>query len=294
MDTETNLLARMRDPTTPLSPAERRVADAIDAEPEAVPYASLAALARRAGVSEPTVVRFCRALGCEGYQDFKVRLAHNLATHYPYADLSVGPGAAVDDYATKVFDATLDTLVRLRGTLPTAAVERAVRTLGSARKIEFYGVGASGSVAHDAHHKFFRLMVPCVAYSDSHMQYMSAATLQPGDAVVAISHTGRTYELLQSVDAARTSGATLIAITASGSPLAERADVLIPVDVPEDTDLYTPMTSRIAHLLVIDVLALGVALHGDDRTAERLRRMKDLLRAKRLPKDGARGGGGGP
>jgi RpiR family carbohydrate utilization transcriptional regulator len=127
-------------------------------------------------------------------------------------------------------------------------------------------------------------MVPCVAYSDSHMQYMSAATLQPGDAVVAISHTGRTRELLQSVDAARQSGATLIAITAPGSPLAQRADVLIPIDVPEDTDLYTPMTSRIAHLLVIDVLALGVALRGDDRTAERLRRMKDLLRAKRLPK----------
>ena len=146
-------------------------------------------------------------------------------------------------------------------------------------------MGASGAVAIDAHHKFFRLGVPCVAYADSHMQYMSAATLAPGDVVVAISHTGRTRELLQSVELARASGASIVAITAKGSPLEEFADLLLAVDVREDTDLYTPMTSRIAHLVVIDVLALGVALAGDTRSVERLRRMKDQLRHKRVPRE---------
>ncbi len=279
-----NLLQRMHDARDTLSPAERRVADIALDRPEEVIYASLASVAKDAGVSEPTVVRFCRSLGCDGFGDFKVSLAQSLASHFPYADLPIAPDAGVSDYATKVFDATLDTLVRLRRQLDGPAVERAVELLQAAHKIEFYGVGASGSVAHDAQHKFFRLMIPCVAYSDSHMQYMSAATLRPEDVVVAISHTGRTRDLLESVEAARASRARVVAITTGRSPLARLADVTLAVDVPEDTDLYTPMTSRIAHLVVVDVLALGVALRGSDLASERVRHMKELLRAKRLPK----------
>ena len=280
-----NLFEHIREVRSGLTRAEARVADLVLSRPDELIYAALGLVARDAGVSEPTVVRFCRSVGCDGFQDFKVRLAQSLASHFPYADLPISPDAGVSDYATKVFDATLDTLVRLRGRLDGSAIEAAVDLLRLAHKIEFYGVGASGSVAQDAQHKFFRLMVPCVAYADSHMQFMSAATLGPEDVVVAISHTGRTRELLEAVEAARASSAKVIAITREGSPLARGADVVIGVDVPEDTDLYTPMTSRIAHLIVIDVLALGMALAVGDGTADRLRHMKELLQRKRVAKE---------
>lgn len=280
-----NLLKRISAERDDLSRAERAVAEVVLDQPDRVIYASLAELARWAAVSEPTVLRFCRSLGMDGYQDFKVNLAQALASHFPFADLPIQPSDGVGDYAAKVFEATLDTVMRVRSSFDLAVAERAVNLLKDATKIEFWGVGASGAVAVDAHHKFFRLGVPCVAYADSHMQYMSAATMAPGDVVVAISHTGRTRELLQSVELARASGASVIAITARGSPLAELADLLLAVDVREDTDLYTPMTSRIAHLVVIDVLALGVALAGDTRSVERLRRMKDQLRHKRVPRE---------
>ena len=280
-----NLLKRIASDREALSRAERQVADIVLDRPTDLLYASLAELSAQAQVSEPTVLRFCRSIGCDGYQDFKVRLAQSLASHFPYADLAIEPDDGVRDYAVKVLNGTLDTVLQLRSNLDFEAIDSAVDLLRSASKIEFFGVGASGAVALDAHHKFFRLGVPCVAYSDSHMQYMSAATMGPGDVVVAISHTGRTRELLESVQLARESGAAILAITAGDSPLAREAQLLIQVDVPEDTDLYTPMTSRIAHLVVIDVLALGVALAGSDTSVDRLRRIKDRLRHKRLPRE---------
>lgn len=278
-----NLIKRISDGLEEYSRAERAVAEVVLDEPERIIHTSLANLARLAEVSEPTVLRFCRSSGSDGYPDFKVKLAQALASYFPFADLPVQPDDVIGAYASKVIEATLDAVLRVRSSLALEVAQQAVSLLTSATKIEFWGVGASGIVAIDAHHKFFRLSSSCVAYADSHMQYMSAITLAPGDVVVAISHTGRTRELLASVELARASGASVIAITAEDSPLAGLADLLLAVDVREDTELYTPMTSRIAHLVVIDILALGVALAGSASSAERLRRIKDQLRHKRVP-----------
>ena len=280
-----NLLEAARKGLDSFSNSERKVAEAVLADPEAVINSSMAALAQAAGVSEPTVLRFCRAIGYEGFTEFKVRLAQSLVTRGAYADLEVKPGDPAEAYSHKIVDATIDMLMRLRHRLDAAAIEAATDLLSRAHKIEFYGMGASGVVAIDAQHKFFRLMVPCVAYTDSHMQYMSAATLGPEDVVVAISHTGRTRELLESVALAKQSGAAVIAITARRSPLAELSSLALTVSIPEDTDLYTPMFSRLMHLVVIDILAVGLALRGGEPTQSRLRRIKRALYAKRTPKE---------
>ncbi|MGD8430934.1 MAG: SIS domain-containing protein, partial [Ectothiorhodospiraceae bacterium] len=152
----------------------------------------------------------------------------------------------------------------------------------AASRIEFYGHGASGVVAMDAQHKFFRLGVPTVAYSDPHVHSMSASILPADAAVVAISHTGRSLDLLDSVELAREAGARVVGITAAGSPLAERCDVALFADVHEDTDIYTPMTSRIAHLAILDVLSVGVALRKGPELLELLERTKNKLRDKRM------------
>ena len=279
-----HLLDQLSAQLTSLSRAERKVADVVMAEAARVISYTLAELAKAAGVSEPTVVRFCRSLGCQSFAEFKVRLAQSLVTRSAYADLEVKPGDPVEAYSHKIIDATIDMLTQLRHRLDPAAIEAATDLLSRAHKIEFYGLGASGVVAIDAQHKFFRLRVPCVAYIDSHMQYMSAATLGPEDVVVAISHTGRTRELLESVALAKQSGAAVIAITAPHSPLAELSSLALTVAIPEDTDVYTPMFSRLVHLVIIDILAVGLALRGGEQTQSRLRRVKQTLRAKRLPK----------
>lgn len=279
------LLREIESLAAALPRSERKVADVVLDRSDEVLRQTLAELAAASTVSQPTVLRFLRRLGCDGYQDFKVRLAQSLVGRGAYTDLEVKPDDPPGTYPHKIIDATIGALVDLRHALDVDAIEAATNLLGRAHKIEFYGMGASAAVAFDAHHKFFRLMVPCVAYTDAHMQWMSAATLDPEDVVVAISHTGRNRELLESVRLARASGATVIAITASHTPLAESASLTLAVDVPEDTDVYTPMYSRLMHLVVIDVLAVGLALRAGPPVQARLARMKTMLRHRRLPRD---------
>ncbi len=281
--TDLNQLRRVHRAIPELSPAERRVADVVLDSPQEVAELSIMSLAKRASVSEPTIVRFCRNVGCDGFQDFKRQLTQSLAAGFTYLNMDIesGDGAAV--FKQKVFDSTISTLMSVRDRLDETAIERAVQALASARRIEFYGFVASGAVAMDAQHKFFHFSVPCVAYTDPHMQRMSAAALGPEDVAVAISHTGRTTELIASVEIARSTGATIIGVTDPDSPLAKLCTLVVGVAVPENTDLYMPTLSRIAHLLVIDVLAVGVALRGGEGTAARLRRMKSVLHDCRIP-----------
>ena len=279
-----NLLETLRTDGATLSRSARKVANIVLERPEAVIRMTLAELASEAAVSEPTVVRFFRAIGYDGYNDFKVALAQSITVDFTYADIDITPNDTADIYATKVFRATFDTLVKVHQNLDFQALDEAVNAIANAHKLEFYGLGASGAVAMDAYHKFFRLIHSCAVYTDSHMQYMAAATLTSEDVVVAVSHTGRTKELLESVQLANRNGAMIVAITAPRSPLAEASPIVLSVDVPEDTDMHTPMISRIAHLLFIDALAVGVATKGGRAIAERLHRMKESLLAKRMPR----------
>ena len=148
-------------------------------------------------------------------------------------------------------------------------------------RIEFYGVGNSGIVAQDAQHKFFRLGVNAIAYSDGHMQVMSASMLKPGDCAVIISNSGRTRDLMDACDIAKKQGATTIVITASGSPLAAAGHIHLAADHPEGYDRYSPMVSRLLHLLIIDILATTVALRIGESLQPALREMKHNLRSKR-------------
>jgi RpiR family carbohydrate utilization transcriptional regulator len=176
----------------------------------------------------------------------------------------------------------------VRERLDPAAIEQAISALTHARRVEFYGFGASGAVASDAQHKFFRLLVSTAAYSDPHMQAMSAVTLGPEDVAVAISQTGRTKDLLHSASLVVETGATLISLCPSRTPLAELGQVHIPIDVPEDTDIYTPLSSRIAHLVVIDVLAMGMAMRRGPELVNHLKSVKRSLRGLRLSNKASR------
>lgn len=269
--------------------SELRVAEAVMQDPAATIHKTVAELAADARVSEPTVVRFCRAVGFRGYRDFRIRFAQSLAARDGFDAVAITAIGGGSDLIGSIFANHLRTLLRVREGLDADAVGRAVDILAGARRIEFFGVGASGVVAMDAQHKFFRLGLPTVAYTDPHMQLMSATTLRPGDAVVAISHTGRTKDILESVITARDAGADVIVITSPDSPLALAASLTLPVAAPEDTDLYTPMMSRLAHLAVIDVLVAGIGMKGGERIAENLIRLKRQLQVKRLPR-GQRGG----
>ncbi len=242
-----------------LRKSERKVAEYVLDHQSDVLHMRVIDLANNAEVSEPTVIRFCRAIGYTGFQDFKLSLAQQLASSPSFGQIAVTDNDSTTDLSKKVFDSTIDTLLQVRDSTDVDLIHRAVMALANANRIEFFGFGASGAVAADAYHKFFRLPLATAAHSDHHFQSMSASSMKEGDVVVAISHSGRTKLLLESLQLVKAAGGTVISICPDQSPIADVADIAIAINVEEDGDMYTPLCSRIAHLVVIDVLAVGVA-----------------------------------
>ncbi|SAK95720.1 MurR/RpiR family transcriptional regulator [Caballeronia ptereochthonis] len=276
------LLSQVEAMREQLRPSERKLADYVLEAPREVLDLSMTDFAARAGVSQPTIARFCQALGFSGFREFKIRLAQSVAADVPtvYRDVrSDEPAAGV---AAKVLDRTIGALIQVRNSLSSDSVAAAIAILAEARRIEFYGAGGSGIAALDMQHKFFKLGVPSVAYSDPHTYTTSAALLGRGDVVVAISNTGRTRDILDACKSALHGGAKVIAITHGNSPLARLATVGLFANVDEDTDIFSPMTSRVSHLAIGDILAVGLALARGPELAEKLAEAKDVLESRRV------------
>ncbi len=259
-----------------------QVAQAVLADPSFVANASLAELSARVGVSEPTVLRFCATVGCEGFTQFKLRIAQSLVLGAPLAHSELGDHDQPDVVTTKIFDHTITSLDWTRRHLDREAVSRAVALLLVARKIEFYGFGASGIVAQDAMQRAPLFGVPCVAHSDSHQQLISASMLKAGDVAVAISNTGATRSLIEVVRTARERGAKVIVITGGDTPIVRFADVAIIAETLENTNVYTPTISRLAALIVIDILSISVALQRGGEHMADIQDMKKHLAEKRM------------
>jgi RpiR family transcriptional regulator, carbohydrate utilization regulator len=272
-----------------LPAAEQRVARTVLADPRGVMALPVAEVARLAEVSSPTVLRFCRSLGFEGWPDFKLKLAGSLGQGVPFVHQSVSPQDSGNELVAKITDNSVRVLqqyARVAASRPIeAAIKALARTVRQGRRIEFHGVGNSGIVALDAQHKFFRMGCHTTALADGHMQIIGATLLQPDDCLVVISNAGRSRDLLDAVELAHKQGATTIAITASGSPLASLARIHLAADHPESYEEFSPMVSRLLHLVIVDILATGVALRLGDDLPARLHAVKRNLISKRYRSD---------
>jgi len=278
------MLRELRSRQSTLSSAHGRIAALVLERPDEALRLSISTLAARAGVSEPTIVRFCRELGCAGFRDFKLELAQDLGNPALPPAEPVTAADTVDEAIDKMFRAAAGTLEQLRTALPRDAVQRAADAIAAARAVHIHGFGASAAVASDAHQKLFRLVPAVAVHLDVHIQAMAAATLGPQDVVIAISNSGRTRELLETVALAAEGGAAIVAITRPHTPLAALAHILLPVAVDEVIPIHTPMMSRLAHLVAMDAVVVAVALrHPASAASERLRRMKDAVERRRVP-----------
>ncbi|MGF1527219.1 MAG: SIS domain-containing protein [Candidatus Competibacterales bacterium] len=271
------MLGEIRALRSKLRPSEQRVAEVVLADPGFVLSASMAALAQRAAVSEPTVMRFCRALGLEGFQAFKLSLAQVLGRQVRYVQRHVQADDGPEILTAKVVEDAVASLERVQGQLDPNALEVAIGHLAAARRVEFYGLGGAGVGAADAQFKFCRLGVAAVAYSDPQVHRVTARLLEPGDVAVAISNSGRSQDLLASVAGAKASGARVVAITATGSPLAENATVALTLAPVDGGDFYAPIKARLALMVIVDILAIAVALRRGAGTLERLAKAQGSL-----------------
>lgn len=276
-EVDDNLLEVITRGLPDLRKSERRVAEAVLADPSSVLSITLAELARRSDVSEPTVIRFALAIGCEGFRDLRVKLARSLAFARTTSHSAIATTDTLAALVGKVFDFNLSNLNWVRARLDQQTIQQAVDALRNASRIDFFGYGASAIVALDAQQKFPLFGVPCGAPLDGHQMIMTAAMLQPGDVAVAISNTGETEQVRQATRLARERGATTIGITGTQSPLLEDCDIGVSVETLENTDLYTPTVSRLSAMVVIDILSTAVSLARDESDQTRFAEMKAVL-----------------
>ena len=279
-----NILEKITQNKNAFSKSERKVAEAILTNPQTAIHCSIATLAQMSAVSEPTVNRFCRRLDTKGFPDFKLHLAQSLANGTPYVNRHVEEHDGPAEYTSKIFESTMAALEVAKQSVDIQAVNRVVDVLTQAKKISFFGLGASASVAHDALNKFFRFNVPVVYFEDVLMQRMSCMNSTEGDVVVLISYTGRTKSLVEIAQIAKLNDAIVVGITSVTSPLAAECNLILGLEVPEDTDMYMPMASRIAQLTLIDILATGFTLRRGSKFRDNLKRVKDTLRDSRFDK----------
>jgi len=282
MNPADNLLDLLNTQLDSLNRSERKVAQVILNDPQEATGLSIATLAERSDVSEPTVNRLCRTFGVKGFPDFKIRLAQSMATGTPYVSQNVDINDTADVYTDKIFSSSIASLDATRRKVNPATVEKVVDFLSQAQQILFFGMGASGAVAQDAQHKFFRFNIPVVAHNDPLLMRMQAAACRRGDVVVLLSFTGRTKETVEIANLARQVGAVTIAVTAPSSPLSEAVSMALEVVAPEDTDVYMPMQSRLIQLTLLDVLATGVILRRGEDFQDHLRGIKQSLVDTRL------------
>lgn len=280
-----NLLSTISTALPNLNKSEKKVAAVILDDPEGSTQSSIATLAGKAKVSEPSVNRFCKRFGATGFPDFKLKLAKSLVSGVRYVSSAVELEDSSDEFTPKIFNNSIHALSLVRDNINAALVTRVVDQLVQARRIYFFGLGTSAAVATDAEYKFFRFNTPVSSHHDPLMHRMLASAAGVGDLFFCISHTGRTKSLVEAAQLARENGATVVGLTAPGSALSRACQWALELDVPEDTDEYLPMTSRIVHLVVLDVLATGVTLRKGEEFLPHLARIKNSLKPTRYSQD---------
>ncbi|MFY1712432.1 MurR/RpiR family transcriptional regulator [Tritonibacter mobilis] len=276
-----DLISNLRQLNGTFAAREQKVADFVSAHLEEISGMTIAELAGAVGVSTPTVVRFCRSMGCDGFREFKLRLAQNLAVSLQYLapshrDVAEGGAGAVD----QVLGALYATVNVMRQQIVPERMDAAVQALTEAGQIVVAGVGGGSTmVAQEAANRMFRLGIPAVAVSDSYLLQMRAATLGVNDVLLLVSTSGAADEIVSAAGIAGGYGATVVAITRPGSRLAQEATIAIEADLPEDPDILKPTASRYAHLVIVDALAMSVAQARSEATTENLRRIRASLTA---------------
>jgi DNA-binding MurR/RpiR family transcriptional regulator len=272
------LLQNLHEKYPDLPEAQQRVVDLIARNPQEAVSATVEQLALQAGVSMPTVVRTCRSFGFSSVREFMVTLAQDVALGGSYLHRSVTPEDAPAEIVSKIVRSATASMSALERQLDVAALVRAADAVAAAERVDCYSSGATSTfIANDLQARLFRLGVHSNAYFDAHQQLISACTLGKSGVAIAVSHVGRMPTLLEASRFARSQGATVIALTQPGTPLADAADIVLGASVPEDAIMRVGTEAYIAHLLAIEILTVLVGKRLGARAADRLRMFRSVL-----------------
>lgn len=278
---ETNaipVLVRMRAIRPELRPSEQRIADLFLGSPAATAGFAVAELAHRADTSTTSVVRFCKRLGYDHVRELRNAVLRDVeretfdTASLPDVSGDIDRNDTLTDIVAKVSLAETLSLADTAKVLDTESLRASVDAVSTSTRVDIFGVGASSIVGLDLQRKLTRIGRTALDWADPHAAWTSAATLRPGNVAIAVSHSGATSDTIEFLRIARHSGATTIAITNhAGAPLAREADIVLTTAARETGFRSGALGSRIAQLMVVDCMFIGVAQSSYDRSMEALR-----------------------
>ncbi len=278
-----NCLTQIRGRYGSFKGREKMIADFLLADPQKAVGMTVSELAAKAGCAPSSIVRFCKNIGFSGYSQLKLDLAKNLpAADEPiYTDIDISDTEA--QIASKVFNLSIRSLSETIEMLSEKTLKKAVDIIHKATRVEFYGIGTSSSLADDAYYRFMRIGIRAACVQDPHRMQISASKLDKNSAVVAISHLGHTKEVFEAMRIAKSRGAGVICVTSHpGSPIAKASDVALVASTTEAGAMKEAISSRIAHIALLDTLYACVAVREYDRTVSNLKTMNEILAKARM------------
>lgn len=282
--------ARIRGVLPALTPAERRVAEVVLADPGETVRSTIGELAERCRTSLTTVTRFSRALGLSGYQELRLALATD-AGHVRSRNWVLGADAAIgpDDPLKRVLANLLATDVRAleetAAQLDLDALERAVEAMSGAGRIDIYAVSGSGPIGQDLQRRLHLIGCTCHVWTDVHDALASGALLGQSDVAVGISHSGETREVVEPLTLARENGATAVAVTNfPRSAISSAADLLLTTAARETTYRSGSLSGRHTQMLVVDCLVIGVAQRRSTTSDDAVAKATKAVRPHRIRK----------
>ncbi|MBW7456003.1 MurR/RpiR family transcriptional regulator [Paenibacillus sepulcri] len=264
-----------------LTKAEKKVADAVQNDPEYAVMATVTDLAEKAKVGETSVIRFCRKLGYRGYHEFKLSIAQDLVNVPSHIDEEIEEEDNKEVIARKITLNHTKLLEKTMELISFAAVEEAVDALAAAKRIFIYGVGSSGITAMDAHYQFLRIGLNVDVQRDSHIMAMSAALVQPGDTVFGISTSGSTKDLVDSMKTAKQNGATIICLTSHAkSPITNYADIVLLVPSKEMPFQGGALSTKIAQIHLVDIISTLLTFQRKETAYDAVKKTADAVADK--------------
>ncbi|MCC9054682.1 MurR/RpiR family transcriptional regulator [Microbacterium lacticum] len=283
-----DVLLRVREMLPQLSASERRVAEAVLADPRVVRESTITELAGTSASAASTVARFCQRLGFDGYRQFRAAVIAALGYddarlgEFDLGEGEIDAGDAPEEIAAKIAFQEVRAIQATMAALDLDATARAAAALGGARRIVLYGAGSSSLTAQDLCQKLARIGRPAVAETDVHLALSRAALLDADSVLVGVSSRGETRETLDVLRAARRAGATTVSITnATSSSLDDVSDVVLRSAVRESRLRSGATASRIAQLAIVDVLFVLVLRLDFPQLSESLRVTYDAVRSRR-------------
>ncbi|MFC7062166.1 MurR/RpiR family transcriptional regulator [Halobacillus seohaensis] len=278
-----HVMNRIRSSYNLLSDKEKLIADYILENKENIIHSTINQVADNLMVADATVFRFCKRLGFKGYQAMKIALASETVTAINDIHETINETDTDLEITEKVFQANIRALESTREIQSEETLAEATRFLLEAERVFFYGSGGSGIVALDAQHKFIRTGMSVHAYTDTHLQLMSASQLTENDLAVVISHTGSNKDTLDVVEVAKENGARTLAVTNfAKSPLTKLVDLSL-YTVAQETEFRSEaLASRIAGLTIMDSLLVNFSKSTKGKSQQSTQRMRDAISRRRM------------